>query len=34
MRIGFEEKSYENYFNNELSIKTDIYFPLGQVLEG
>lgn len=34
MRAKFEEKTYENYFNAELSRLTDIYFPLGQVQEG
>ena len=30
----FEEKTFESYFNNELSQKTAIYFPFGQVQEG
>lgn len=34
MKAKFEEKTYESYFNNELSRKSDIYFPPGQVLEG
>lgn len=34
MKVNFEEKTYENYFNTELDGKTDIYFPLGQVQEG
>ena len=34
MRTNFEEKSYENYFNNELSRQSKVYFPLGQVQEG
>lgn len=34
MRSSFEEKTYENYFNNELDKCTKIYFPLGQVQEG
>lgn len=34
MRAKFEEKTYENYFNEELGRRTDIYFPLGQVQEG
>lgn len=34
MRVNFEEKTYENYFNTELGQRTPIYFPLGQVQEG
>ena len=34
MRTKYEEKTYESYFNSELSQKTDIYFPIGQVQEG
>lgn len=34
MKATFEEKTYENYFNSELTRQTDIYFPLGQVQEG
>lgn len=34
MRTKFEEKSYENYFNNELDRSSNVYFPLGQVQEG
>lgn len=34
MKIDFEEKTYESYFNNELDSKSSIYFPPGQVLEG
>ncbi len=34
MRVNFEEKTYESYFNNELDRSSDIYFPIGQVQEG
>jgi len=34
MKVHFEEKTYESYFNNELDSKASIYFPPGQVLEG
>lgn len=34
MDARYEEKTFENYFNNELDKKTSIYFPLGQVQEG
>ncbi|GAA4817284.1 hypothetical protein GCM10011365_13230 [Marinicella pacifica] len=34
MKVGFEEKTYESYFNNELDSKSSVYFPPGQVLEG
>ena len=34
MKINFEEKTYESYFNNELDSKSSVYFPPGQVLEG
>lgn len=34
MRVQFEEKSYENYFNSELDRRSEVYFPLGQVQEG
>ncbi len=34
MRINFEEKTYENYFNAELDRRTEIFYPLGQVQEG
>ncbi len=34
MRATFEEKTYENYFNNELAQRSDVYFPLGQIDEG
>jgi len=34
MRVNFEEKTYENYFNIELSSKSNVIFPLGQVQEG
>jgi hypothetical protein len=34
MFAEFEEKIYESYFNNELDLLSDIYFPLGQVQEG
>ena len=34
VRIGFEEKTYENYFNAELDRRSRIFFPPGQVQEG
>ena len=34
VRVQFEEKTYESYFNNELDQMSSIYFPPGQVLEG
>jgi len=34
MKVGYEEKTFESYFNNELDSKSSIYFPPGQVLEG
>ena len=34
MRVDYEEKTYESYFNSELSSRTPIYFPIGQALEG
>jgi len=34
MKVHFEEKTYESYFNNELNSRSSIYFPPGQVLEG
>jgi hypothetical protein len=34
MRVNFEEKTYENYFNAELDNRTEIFYPLGQVQEG
>ena len=34
MKVQFEEKTYENYFNNELDSRSSIYFPLGQMQEG
>lgn len=34
MNVNFEEKTYESYFNNELDLKSTVYFPPGQVLEG
>ena len=34
MKVNFEEKTYESYFNNELDSKSSVYFPPGQVLEG
>lgn len=34
MKANFEEKSYEQFFNAELSSKSSVYFPLGQVQEG
>lgn len=34
MRIQYEEKTFEGYFNVELANSSDIYFPIGQVQEG
>lgn len=34
MRLPYEEKSYEDYFNTELDRSCNIYFPIGQVQEG
>lgn len=34
MKVNFEEKTYESYFNIELSNRSDIFFPPGQSLEG
>jgi hypothetical protein len=34
MKVKFEEKTYESYFNNELDSQSEIYFPPGQVQEG
>lgn len=34
MRIRYEEKTFESYFNVELADSSDVYFPLGQVQEG
>lgn len=34
MKPGFEEKTFESYFNTELDRRTSIYFPFGQVQEG
>lgn len=34
MKATYEEKTYENYFNAELSNRSDIFFPCGQVQEG
>jgi len=34
MQSEFEEKTYENYFNAELSSKSSVFFPIGQVQEG
>ncbi len=34
MRTGFEEKTYENYFNAELDKRSSVFFPPGQVQEG
>ncbi len=34
MRVEFEEKTYESYFNNELNDRASIYFAPGQVQEG
>jgi hypothetical protein len=34
LRIRYEEKTYESYFNAELATRGIFYFPLGQVQEG
>ena len=34
MKPEFEEKTYESYFNTELSSKSSFYYPIGQVQEG
>jgi len=34
MKPQFEEKTYESYFNTELSSKSSFYYPIGQVQEG
>lgn len=34
MRSTFEEKTYESYFNIELSRFSKVFFPIGQVQEG
>jgi hypothetical protein len=34
MRVNYEEKTFESYFNNELDSCTSVYFPFGQVQEG
>lgn len=34
MRVNYEEKTYESYFNSELSNLSEVYFPIGQVQEG
>ena len=34
MRVNYEEKTFESYFNNELDSRTSVYFPFGQVQEG
>lgn len=34
MKPGFEEKTFESYFNTELNRRASIYFPFGQVQEG
>jgi hypothetical protein len=34
VKVSFEEKTYENYFNAELDRVSSIFFPLGQVQEG
>lgn len=34
MNVGYEEKTYESYFNSELSHRSKVYFPAGQVQEG
>jgi hypothetical protein len=33
MRVNYEEKSFENYFNIELNSKSKVFFPFGQVQE-
>lgn len=34
MRVWYEEKTFESYFNTELDRRAAIYFPFGQVQEG
>ena len=34
MRAQYEEKTFESYFNSELSSRKIFYFPPGQVQEG
>lgn len=34
MNTSYEEKTFENYFNAELSSLSTVYFPLGQTQEG
>jgi hypothetical protein len=34
MKVNFEEKTYETYFNSELAKHTKIFYPPGQVCEG
>lgn len=34
MKVHYEEKTYENYFNTELGRRSKFYFPIGQVQEG
>lgn len=34
MKAGFEEKTFESYFNAELDRRSSVYFPFGQVQEG
>lgn len=34
MNTSYEEKTFENYFNAELSNLSSVYFPLGQTQEG
>lgn len=34
MKPGFEEKTFESYFNAELNNRSSFYFPFGQVQEG
>ncbi|KAB2915016.1 MAG: hypothetical protein F9K23_12905 [Bacteroidetes bacterium] len=34
MIAQFEEKMYESYFNTELAALSDVYFPIGQAMEG
>ena len=34
MRVNYEEKTFEMFFNMEISSKINTYFPIGQRLEG
>jgi hypothetical protein len=34
VKVQYEEKTFESYFNNELDQKSSVYFPFGQVQEG